>query len=84
MNEVSSRVLDYLGYKNKRSTADWAERLWRQHLDGAPADFRADEDRRRYVDLSTRVEQARLLAHKLHTRRTRHAPQFHSLAGDLR
>ncbi|GMW06494.1 MAG: hypothetical protein QY320_13225 [Gammaproteobacteria bacterium] len=84
MNEVSSRVLDYLGYKNKRSTADWAERLWRQHLDGEPVDIRLDEDRRRYGDLTTRLEQARSLARKLHTRRTRHAPQFQSLAGELR
>ncbi len=83
MNEATGRVLDYLGYKNQRSTAEWAERLWRQHLEGAPADFRPDEDRRRYVDLATRLEQSRSLARKLYTRRARHTPQFQPLATDL-
>jgi hypothetical protein len=76
MNEVASRVLDYLSYKNKVRTAEWEERLWQQHLNGAPEDFRADEDRQRYFDLLSRLEKSRSLASKLHTRRTAHAPRF--------
>jgi hypothetical protein len=76
MNEAPSRVLNYLDYKNKTKTAEWEERLWQQHLNGAPTDFRADEDRQRYLDLLNRVEQSRSLARKLHTRRTAHAPRF--------
>ena len=76
MNEVASRVLDYLSYKNKIKTAEWEERLWRQHLNGAPEDFRGDEDRQRYFDLLSRLEQSRALASKLHKRRTAHAPRF--------
>lgn len=79
---IPGRVLDYLGYKNKRSTAQWAERLWRQHLDGTPQDFRHDEDRQRYVVLATRLEQSRSLARVLHTRRNRHAPSFPPFAAD--
>lgn len=76
MNEVASRVLDYLDYKNKVKTAEWEERLWQQHLRGAPQDFRADEDRQRYFDLLNRAEKSRQLAQKLHTRRTAHTPRF--------
>ena len=72
INDVPGRVLDYLGYKNKRSAAEWAERLWRQHLEGSPQDFRPHEDRQRYLDLASRVEQSRSLAHRLHTRRSGH------------
>jgi hypothetical protein len=74
MNEVAGRVLDYLGYKNKVSTAQWTERLWQQHLNGAPQDIRPDEDRQRYVDLATRLAESRSLAMKLHSRRVAHAP----------
>lgn len=80
MNEVASRVLDYLDYKNKVKTAEWEERLWQLHLQGAPQDFRADEDRQRYFDLLNRVEKSRQLAQKLHTRRTAHAPRFAELS----
>jgi hypothetical protein len=76
MNEVAGRVLDYLDYKNKLKTAEWEERLWRQHLEGAPQDFRVDADRRRYVDLLDRMEKSRILAQRLHMRRTAHAPPF--------
>ena len=76
MNEVTSRVLDYLDYKNKIRTAEWEERLWQQHLNGTPQDFRVDADRQRYFDLLDRVEKSRLLAQKLHTRRTAHTPRF--------
>lgn len=75
MNEVAGRVLDYLGYKNKIRTAEWEEKLWRQHLRGAPEDFRAQEDRERYGALLTRLEKSRSLASQLHTRRVVHAPQ---------
>lgn len=84
MIEVTGRVLDYLGYKNKVSTAEWAERLWRQHLNGAPPDFRQDEDRQRYVDLASKLEQSRSLARKLHTRRSRHLPAPLHLTADAR
>ncbi len=80
MNEVTGRVLDYLGYKNKVRTAEWEERLWRQHLNGACEDFRADADRQRYFDLLDRVEKSRPLASKLHTRRHAHAPRFAALS----
>jgi hypothetical protein len=80
MNEIAGRVLDYLDYKNKLKTAEWEERLWRQHLDGAPQDFRVDADRQRYVDLLDRVEKTRILARRLHTRRTAHTPRFASFA----
>lgn len=80
MNEVSGQVLDYLGYKNKMKTAEWEERLWRQHLEGAPRDFRPDEDRERYIGLLERAERSRQLARKLHLRRTAHAPQFAQLS----
>ena len=80
MNEVASQVLDYLGYKNKIRTAEWEERLWRQHLNGAPEDFRADEDRQRYFNLLSRLEKSRSIANKLHTRRIAHAPQFAELS----
>ena len=76
MNEVTCRVFNYLDYKNKIKTAEWEERLWQQHLRGAPQDFRADEDRQRYFDLLHRVEKSRPLAQKLHNRRAAHAPQF--------
>lgn len=81
MNEVAGRVLDYLGYKNKISTAEWTERLWQQHLKGAPQDYRPDEDRQRYGSLADRIEQSRALARKLHSRRTAHAPVFQRAAG---
>lgn len=80
MNEVTGRVLDYLAYKNKVRAAEWAERLWRQHLTGTLRDFRPDEDRRRYVDLAARAAVSRPLAHKLHARRTAHAPRFERAA----
>ena len=76
MNDVSGRVLDYLGYKNKVRTAEWEERLWQQHLNGAPEDFRAAKDRDRYGELLSRLEESRSIASKLHTRRAAHAPQF--------
>ena len=76
MNDVTSLVLDYLDYKNKAKTAEWEERLWQQHLRGAPQDFRTDEDRQRYGRLLDRVEKSRELAQNLHTRRTAHAPRF--------
>ena len=79
MNEVTGRVLDYLGYKNKKMTAEWAERLWRQHLNGTLEDIRAEADRQRYFELLQRVEHSRQLARKLHTRRTAHAPRFSGL-----
>lgn len=75
----SSQVLGYLDYQNKLRTAAWEERLWQQHLNGAPADFRAEPDRQRYCDLLGRVEASRTLAQKLYTRRTAHAPQFSAL-----
>ena len=80
MNEVTGRVLDYLGYKNKIRAAEWEERLWRQYLNGAPEDFRADEDRQRYFDLLNRVEKSRVLASRLHLKRTAHAPRFAELS----
>jgi hypothetical protein len=80
MDEVTGRVLDYLGYKNKIRTAEWAERLWRQHLDGAPADFRAEQDRERYGKLLSRLEKSRPLASKLHTRRVVHTPKWEQLS----
>jgi hypothetical protein len=80
MNQAPSRVLDYLDYKNKVKTAEWEERLWQQHLRGAPQDFRADEDRQRYGSLLDRVEKSRQLAQNLHTRRTAHAPRFAELS----
>lgn len=83
MNEVACPVLDYLGYKNKVKAAEWAERLWRQHLDGTPPDHRPDEDRQRYGSLAARIEQSRSLARRLHARRARHAP-FALLAPDAR
>jgi hypothetical protein len=76
MDETNVLVLDYLDYKNKLRTAEWEERLWQQHLNGAPEDFRADQDRERYGALLSRLEKSRLLASKLHTRRIVHAPQF--------
>lgn len=78
MSEVTvpGRVMDYLSYKNKIRAAEWAERLWQQHLSGAPPDFRHDEDRQRYGELIARVEQSRVLAHKLHSRRAAQAPPF--------
>jgi hypothetical protein len=76
MNENNGRVLDYLAYRNKIRAAEWAERLWRQHLDGTPRDLRFDEDRQRYVDLTARLEVSRSMARHLHARRTRHAPSF--------
>ncbi|MBW7930083.1 MAG: hypothetical protein H3C57_02100 [Gammaproteobacteria bacterium] len=75
-----SQVLSYLDYKNKVRAAAWEERLWQQHLKGEPADFRADEDRRRYGELLDRIEQSRQLAVRLHARRTLHAPRFGLLA----
>ncbi len=83
MNEIPGQVLDYLDYKNKTMTADWAERLWRQHLNGAPQDCRPEEDRERYSGLLERAERSRQLARKLHLRRTAHAPRFsrHSASG---
>jgi hypothetical protein len=78
MNDVTGRVMDYLGYKNKQKTAEWEERLWRQHLEGSPQDFRADADRRRWGELVDRVEQSRQLARKLHGRRMAHAPPYAS------
>ncbi len=80
MNDIPSRVLDYLDYKNKAGTAAWEERLWQQHINGAPVDLRADEDRQRYLGLVDRIEQSRPLARKLHLRRTAHAPHFGLLA----
>lgn len=76
MNEVAGRVLDYLDYKNKLKAAEWEERLWQQHLKGTPQDIRAERDRERYVQLLERVEVMRIVARKLHLRRTAHAPQF--------
>jgi hypothetical protein len=76
MNEVVGRVLNYLDYKNKQQTAEWEERLWQQHLRGAPQDFRPDTDRQRYFELLDRIEKSRAIARKLHTRRTAHVPQF--------
>jgi hypothetical protein len=76
MNEVAGRVLDYLDYKNKRQTAEWEERLWQQHLNGEFRDIRAEADRQRYFELLDRVEKTRVLAQKLHMRRTAHAPRF--------
>jgi hypothetical protein len=76
MNESDGRVLDYLAYKNKVNAAEWAERLWQQHLGSAPPDRRVDEDRQRYVDLAARLEVSRALARGLHARRTRYAPRF--------
>lgn len=84
MNELPGQVLDYLSYKNKRRAMEWTERLWRQHLEGAPQDFRPDEDRQRYGDLAARLEASRLLAKKLHSRRARYAPVFSALAADGR
>ena len=69
MHDVPGRVLDYLGYKNKIRTAQWAERLWRQHLDGTPRDFREAADRERYGDLLRRIERSRQLARNLHQHR---------------
>lgn len=80
MNEAPGQVLGYLDYKNKTRTAAWEERLWQQHLNGAPADIRADEDRQRYGDLLNRIEESRSLARRLHTRRMAGAPQFGVLA----
>lgn len=80
MNEVASRVLDYLSYKNKVRTAEWEERLWQQHLNGAPEDFRANEDRQRYFDLLARLDKSRSLASKLHMRQTAQAPRFAELS----
>lgn len=76
MNEATGQVLGYLDYKNKTRAAAWEERLWQQHLNGAPADIRADEDRQRYGDLLNRIEQSRSLARRLHSRRMAQAPQF--------
>lgn len=76
MSENLARVLDYLGYKNKVRTREWEERLWRQHLDGSPEDARAEEERRRYLELQSRASQLRSLAERLHRRRTAHAPRF--------
>jgi hypothetical protein len=76
MNEPAGRLLDYLAYKNKVKAAEWTERLWQQHLNGAPQDFRADADRQRYGDLLSRLEQSRLVATTLHQRRQRRTPQF--------
>jgi hypothetical protein len=80
MNDVASRVLSYLDYKNKAKTAEWEERLWQQHLNGAPRDFRADADRQRYFSLLDRVEKSRQLARKLHTRHAAHVPRFAELS----
>lgn len=76
MNEIPGRVLDYLGYKNKIRTAEWAERIWRQHLEGAFQDIRAEADRDRYGNLVARIERSRQLARSLHLRRNAHAPRF--------
>jgi hypothetical protein len=76
MNESDVRVLDYLAYKNKVNAAEWAERLWRQHLGSTPQDPRHDEDRERYIDLAARLEGSRTLARGLHARRSRYAPRF--------
>lgn len=76
MSEGFSRVLDYLGYKNKVRTQEWEERLWRQHLNGSPEDVRAEEERRRYVELQARARELRALAERLHKRRTAHTPRF--------
>jgi len=76
MDRTPSQVLSYLDYKNKVRTAAWEERLWQHHLRGEPADFRADEDRRRYGELLGRIEQSRQLAVRLHARRMQHAPHF--------
>ncbi|MCC7258406.1 MAG: hypothetical protein IT486_08535 [Gammaproteobacteria bacterium] len=82
MNDVVGQVLDYLGYKNKQKSAEWAERLWQQHLQGTPEDIRADEDRRRYDALQERAASARVLASNLHRRRMRAAPRFDSTPVD--
>jgi hypothetical protein len=76
MSEGIGQVLDYLGYKNKISTLEWEERLWRQHLNGTPRDIRAAEERQRYLDLRARLNEARSVAERLHRRRNAHAPQF--------
>ncbi len=76
MNDVVGRVLNYLDYKNKRQAAEWAERLWQQHLRGAPQDFRQETERQRYFELLERVEKSRAVARKLHTRRPAHVPRF--------
>lgn len=78
MNDLTGRVMDYLGYKNKQKTAEWEERLWQQHLNGSPQDIRADADRQRYFQLLDRVEQTRPLARRLHGRRMAHSPPFAS------
>lgn len=81
MNDTSGQVLDYLEYKNKLKAAEWAERLWQQHLRGDPQDVRADEDRQRWLSLLERAEDSRQLARKLHLRRTAHAPCFTRQSG---
>jgi hypothetical protein len=80
MNDVAGQVLDYLDYKNKLKTAEWAERLWQQHLNGTPQDIRDAAERQRYVELLDRVEQSRAEARKLHLRRARHQPRFTALS----
>ena len=76
MSEGIGRVLDYLGYKNRIGALEWQERLWRQHLNGTPRDIRATEEQQRYLDLRARLDEARLVAERLHRRRIAHAPQF--------
>lgn len=70
------QVLSYLDYKNKISAAAWEERLWQQHLGDEPVDFRGDEERQRYRQLRSRIEESRPLALRLHARRMMHAPHF--------
>lgn len=80
MNDIAGRVMNYIEYKNKVNAAEWEERLWRQHLNGAPQDIRAEADRERYFQLLDRVEKSRQLARKLHGRRAAHAPRFTALS----
>ncbi len=76
MNEAIGPVLDHLGYKNKCKAAEWAERLWQQHLQGTPTDLRQDTDRQRYDRLLERTAAVRMLARNLHLKRTRFTPRF--------
>ncbi|MBM3465649.1 MAG: hypothetical protein FJX76_26460 [Armatimonadetes bacterium] len=76
MNDIVGQVLDYMEYKNKLKTAEWEERLWQQHLRGAPTDFRHETEVRKYGELLDRLEKARAVASKLHSRRAAHVPRF--------